>query len=131
MPMQTFSCSRPGRSYSPATESERRWDGRPHAQRVLVVATATGFAAIGVLAKAIPGMSQDNLVLVAFLLPVWIAWPWLSLGDAAELAFDQLRHDDFVASCDFVGKRVHIHAKLYIHVGEEDRGVVSTDGRGC
>jgi hypothetical protein len=37
-----------------------------------VVATAAGFAAIGVVAKALPGLSQDNLVLVAFLLPVWI-----------------------------------------------------------
>jgi len=53
--------------------------GRPAAMRnaFWVVATATGFAAIGVLAKAIPGMSQDNLVLVAFLLPVWIG---LALG---------------------------------------------------
>ena len=31
----------------------------------------------GVLAKAIPGLSQDNLVLVAFLSPVWIG---LALG---------------------------------------------------
>jgi len=37
-----------------------------------VVATATGFAAIGVLAKALPGLSQDNLPLAAFLLPVWL-----------------------------------------------------------
>ena len=53
--------------------------GRPAAMRKAfwVVATATGFAAIGVLAKAIPGLSQDNLVLVAFLLPVWIG---LALG---------------------------------------------------
>jgi len=76
MPMQTFSCSRPGRSYSPATESERVGTAGRHAQRVLGVATATGFAAIGVLAKAIPGMSQDNLVLVAFCCRV----DWLGLG---------------------------------------------------
>jgi hypothetical protein len=42
-----------------------------------VVATAAIFAAIGFLAKAIPGLSQDNLVLVAFLLPAWIG---LALG---------------------------------------------------
>jgi hypothetical protein len=53
--------------------------GRPAAMRkaFLVVATAAGFAALGVLAKAIPGLSQDNLVLVAFLLPVWLG---LALG---------------------------------------------------
>ena len=53
--------------------------GRPAAMRKAfwVVATAAIFAAIGFLAKAIPGLSQDNLVLVAFLLPAWIG---LALG---------------------------------------------------
>jgi hypothetical protein len=48
--------------------------GRPAAMRKAfwVVATAAGFAAIGALAKALPGLSQDNLALVVFLLPVWL-----------------------------------------------------------
>jgi hypothetical protein len=48
--------------------------GRPASVRKAfwVVATAAGFAAIGVIAKAFPGVSQDNLALVAFLLPVWM-----------------------------------------------------------
>jgi len=48
--------------------------GRPASVRkeFWVVATAAGFAAIGMIAKAFPGLSQDNLVLVALLLPVWI-----------------------------------------------------------
>ena len=47
--------------------------GRPAATRKAfwVAATAACFAAIGLLAKALPGLSQDNLMLVAFLLPVW------------------------------------------------------------
>jgi hypothetical protein len=53
--------------------------GRPAAIRKAfwVLATAAGFAAIGVLAKALPGLSQDNLILVAFFLPVWLG---LALG---------------------------------------------------
>jgi hypothetical protein len=53
--------------------------GRPGAMRKAfwVVATAAGFAAIGLLCKALPGLSQDNLVLVALLLPVWLG---LALG---------------------------------------------------
>jgi hypothetical protein len=48
--------------------------GRPAATRKAfwVVAAAAGFAAIGVLAKALPGVSQDNLPLIAFLLPIWL-----------------------------------------------------------
>lgn len=48
--------------------------GRPAAMRKAfwVVATSAGFAAIGALAKALPGLSQDNLALVVFLLPVWL-----------------------------------------------------------
>jgi hypothetical protein len=48
--------------------------GRPTAMRKAfwVVATAAAFAVIGVLSKAIPGLSQDNLALAAFMLPVWI-----------------------------------------------------------
>jgi hypothetical protein len=53
--------------------------GRPAAMRKAfwVGASAAVFAVIGVLAKAIPGLSQDNLVLVVFMLPVWIG---LGLG---------------------------------------------------
>ena len=48
--------------------------GWPAATRkaLWVVAAAAGFAAIGVLVKALPGLSQDNLALAAFLLPVWL-----------------------------------------------------------
>jgi len=37
-----------------------------------VTAAAAGFAVIGLVCKALPGPAQDNLVLVAFLLPVWL-----------------------------------------------------------
>ena len=48
--------------------------GRPAAIRKAfwLMVAAAGFAAIGVLAKVIPGLSQDNLALGAFLLPVWL-----------------------------------------------------------
>ena len=48
--------------------------GRPAAMRTAfwLVIAAAGFAAIGVLAKVLPGLSQDNLALGAFLLPVWL-----------------------------------------------------------
>jgi hypothetical protein len=50
--------------------------GRPAAMRKAfwVVAAAAGFAAIGVLAKVLPGLSQDNLAIGAFLLPVWLGF---------------------------------------------------------
>ena len=53
--------------------------GRPAAMRKAfwVVATAAGFAAVGALAKVLPGLSQDNLALGALLLPAWIG---LALG---------------------------------------------------
>jgi predicted membrane channel-forming protein YqfA (hemolysin III family) len=48
--------------------------GRPAATRKAfwLVAAAAGFAAIGVLAKVLPGLAQDNLMIGAFLLPVWL-----------------------------------------------------------
>jgi hypothetical protein len=48
--------------------------GRAAATRkaLWVAVAAAGFAAIGLVAKAFPGFSQDNLELVAFLLPVWL-----------------------------------------------------------
>ena len=48
--------------------------GRPAALRKAfwIVAAAASFAAIDVLAKLIPGLSQDNLAIGAFLLPVWL-----------------------------------------------------------
>jgi hypothetical protein len=47
--------------------------GWPAATRkaLWVVVAAAGFATIGVLAKALPGLSQSNLELIVFLLPVW------------------------------------------------------------
>jgi len=54
-----------------------------------------------------------------------VDWPGLgfSLGVAAKLASDQLRHDDFVGrQGDFVGNRVHIHANIvYSRRGEGPR----------
>ena len=48
--------------------------GRPTGTRraFWLAAAATGFAAIGLVAKALPGYSQDNLVFIAFFLPVWL-----------------------------------------------------------
>jgi len=114
MPMQTFSCSRPGRSYSPATESERRWDGRPPC------ATRSGWWLLppaSLPSVSLPRPSRECRKITwcssPFCCPCGLAWPWAFVGDAAELAFDQLRHDDFVGSHgDFVGKRVHIHANI-------------------
>jgi hypothetical protein len=53
--------------------------GRPAATRkaLWLAAAAAGFAAIGALAKVLPDLSQDNLALVALLLPVWLG---LALG---------------------------------------------------
>jgi hypothetical protein len=48
--------------------------GRPAAMRKAfwAIVAAAGFATIGVLAKVLPGLSQDNLVIAAFVLPVWL-----------------------------------------------------------
>jgi hypothetical protein len=48
--------------------------GRPAATRKAfwVTVSAAGFAALGLVAKALPGFAQDNLELVALLLPVWL-----------------------------------------------------------
>jgi len=90
-----------------------------HAQRVLGGGYCHRLRCHRCPAKAIPECRKITWCSSPFCCRVdWLGLG-LSLGDAAELAFDQLRHDDFVGSHgDFVGKRVHIHATLYIHVGE-------------
>jgi len=48
--------------------------GRPSAMRKAfwLVAAAAGLAVLGLLAKVLPGLSQDNMPFVAFFLPVWL-----------------------------------------------------------
>ena len=94
--------------------------GRPAAVRKAfwVAATAAGFAAIGILAKALPGLSQDNLILVAFCYRFGLAWP---LGFRWAMRRTSLRSS---ASCrlrqaaTLWGIMRIFTLTLYIHVGE-------------